>query len=301
MAAVGSSKTILSKPLNYSLTTYRFEGFVIHSVLPLAFFATFLVCWETQQPFIADLNAPCLGRPPAATDRRPPPPPRARPRRTYLLHLANSGSLAVISIGYRLAPENPFPAAPEDCYDAIDHLAKTSQSTYNAPLRFIGGESAGAHLALLSALHLLSQPASPPLSGLILNFGVYDLSFLPQARNFPEPLILTPDIMAAFVEAFVPEAKNKPELLKDPKISPFYADLSKYESLPPALFMLGTADALLEDSMFMATRWMVAGGEAVVKLFAGATHAFISFPVEKCPAAGEAMAVTREFLVEKVG
>ena len=107
--------------------------------------------------------------------------------------------------------------------------------------------------------------------------------------------------MAAFVHAFVPEAKEKPELLKDPKISPFYADLRQFESLPPALFMLGTADALLEDSMFMATRWMVAGGEAVVKLFPGTTHAFTLFPFDKCPAAEEAMGFERDFLVEKVG
>ena len=107
--------------------------------------------------------------------------------------------------------------------------------------------------------------------------------------------------MDVFVKAFVPEAQAKPELLKDPKVSPFYTDLSKFEKLPPALFLCGTADALLEDTLFMASRWMVAGGEAVTRFFAGAPHAFIAFPQDKCPAAKEGLDVTKEWLVEKIG
>ena len=154
---------------------------------------------------------------------------------------------------------------------------------------------------MLSALHLLSQPTPHHLSGLVLHYGVYDLSFLPQARNFAKPLVMTTDIMEAFVHALVPEAKSRPELLKDPKLSPFYADLSRFAKLPPALFLVGTADALVEDTMFMASRWMVAGGEAVTRLYPGAPHGFINMPQDKCPAAKESREVIREFLVEKVG
>jgi acetyl esterase/lipase len=53
---------------------------------------------------------------------------------------ANVGDLAVISVGYRLAPEDPFPKGPEDCIDAGDYLVQHSEKEYGGPLRFIGGE-----------------------------------------------------------------------------------------------------------------------------------------------------------------
>ena len=57
-----------------------------------------------------------------------------------LLKYANAADLAVISVGYRLAPEHPFPQGPEDCYDAVDYLVKSSVDQYGGPLRFFGGE-----------------------------------------------------------------------------------------------------------------------------------------------------------------
>lgn len=57
-----------------------------------------------------------------------------------LLHYANTGDLAVISVGYRLAPEDPFPAAPEDCQDVAEYLVQNAESQYGGPLKFIGGE-----------------------------------------------------------------------------------------------------------------------------------------------------------------
>lgn len=45
-----------------------------------------------------------------------------------------------MSVGYRLAPEDPFPKGPEDCFDAAEYLVKNSETEYGGPLRFIGGE-----------------------------------------------------------------------------------------------------------------------------------------------------------------
>jgi acetyl esterase/lipase len=57
-----------------------------------------------------------------------------------LLHYADAGDLAVLSVGYRLAPEDPFPKGPEDCLDVGDYLVSNSDKEYGGPLRFIGGE-----------------------------------------------------------------------------------------------------------------------------------------------------------------
>ena len=56
-----------------------------------------------------------------------------------LQRLANAG-LAVVSVGYRLAPEHPFPKGPEDCYDVAEWLADNAQAQFGAPLKFAGGE-----------------------------------------------------------------------------------------------------------------------------------------------------------------
>jgi len=53
---------------------------------------------------------------------------------------ADSGDLAVLSVGYRLAPMHPYPAGPEDCIDIGEYLVKNSEREYGGPLRFIGGE-----------------------------------------------------------------------------------------------------------------------------------------------------------------
>lgn len=194
---------------------------------------------------------------------------------------ANSGDLLVISIGYRLAPEDPFPAGPNDCYDAAEWLVSHSQSKFHAPLLFMGGESAGGHLAVLTALHLLNSPdkkySSFQFKGLLLSFGAYDMSWAPQTINFqkPVPLVLDLDIMNAFRAACCPGLTG--DQLKDPAISPLYADLTKLK-LPSAWFGCGTEDCLLDDTMFMSTKWLMAGGEAIVKIYPGAPHGFIMFP-----------------------
>lgn len=57
----------------------------------------------------------------------------------YLNLLAQKG-YAVVSVGYRLAPEHPFPQGPEDCYDVADYLLEHGEKEYGGPLLFIGGE-----------------------------------------------------------------------------------------------------------------------------------------------------------------
>jgi acetyl esterase/lipase len=59
------------------------------------------------------------------------------------------------------------------------------------------------------------------------------------------------------------------------KISPLYADL---KGMPPALFTIGTRDALLDDSLFMYARWIAAGNQAELAIYPGGAHGFTAFP-----------------------
>lgn len=223
-----------------------------------------------------------------------------------LQSLADETDTLVLSVGYRLAPEDPFPAGPEDCYDAAEWLVDHADATFHAPLAFIGGESAGGHLSMLAALHLLGSPkpqyAGFRLKGLLLHFGCYSMEWMPQVYQFRRTpaLILDRKMMDAFVAAFLPGLSAADR--RRPDVSPLYADLEALRGrLPPALFTCGTEDCLLDDTVFMSAKWLMAGGEALVKFIPGAPHGYIVFPREiKCTGADEGLSAVETFIRAKL-
>ena len=128
---------------------------------------------------------------------------------------------------------------------------------------------------------------------------MFDMSMLPFLRNIKRPLaILNMDTVDAYIKAFLPD--TTPEQRRDPSISPFFADLYSCK-LPPAVYLCGTEDCLLEDTMLMATRWQLAGGETLLRLFAGEPHGFVLVPPEISKSAKEGVELIVGFLKEKVG
>ena len=224
-----------------------------------------------------------------------------------LQSIADNTGLVCVSVGYRLAPEDPFPAGINDCYDAAEWLVINSTSKFGAPLSLVGGESAGGHLGMLTALHLLQHADSKfnsfRFKGLLLHFGCYSMSFLPQTYHFnPSPvLVLDQDLMNHYVDVAMPGFTD--EQKKDPKYSPLYADLEKLRGkLPSALFTCGTGDCLLDDTLFMSVKWMVAGGEAEVKIIPGVPHGYIMFPKEmEGSGAEEGMKTVEDYVARKLG
>lgn len=213
--------------------------------------------------------------------------------------MVDNTGLTVISIGYRLAPEDPFPAGPEDCYDAAEYLVKNSQQKFGAELKFIGGESSGAHLTALTVLHLLKAQPSFSLRGLLLHFGAYDLSgFLSMVDHYERALVIDRDIMQRYTDAFIPN--TTPMQRRDPAMSPFFADLRGLK-LPPTLFTCGTEDPLLDDTVMMAAKWLMWGNEAVVRIYNGAPHGYIMFPPGSIDAVQEELDASKEFVLEKLG
>ena len=198
----------------------------------------------------------------------------------YLQKVADGCGLLCISVGYRLAPEYPFPAATNDCYDAAYWLVDNGQIEFGVPLAWIGGESAGANLAVLTMLHLAQSPVARyvnfRLSGLLCHYGTYSLQWLSSTKHFKKnpPLVLDEDLMTSFRKAYLPGMTI--DDVSSPEISPLFADLVGL-SLPPAFFTCGTEDCLLDDSVFMSVKWMMAGGEAVIRVYPGSPHGYIMF------------------------
>lgn len=192
--------------------------------------------------------------------------------------LALRTGLSIASVGYRLAPEYPYPAAPDDCEQAALWLVANAAREFGSQRLFIGGESAGAHLAVLTLLRLRDRHALQPFEAAFLTYGCFDLSLTPSAKRWGKRnLVLSTPIIEQFVNWFAPGQDRR-----DPEISPLYAEL---RGLPPALFTVGTLDPLLDDSLFMACRWLAAGNTLEFALYPGAIHGFNLIPNEQALAA----------------
>jgi acetyl esterase/lipase len=179
--------------------------------------------------------------------------------------------LVAISVDYRLAPEDPYPRGPDDCEAASLWLAREASGRFGTTRLAMGGESAGAHLAVVTALRLRDRHGLTPFAALNLNAGCYDLALTPSARRFGEErLILTTRDIRNFVRHFLLHGGS----VEDPDISPIHADL---EGMPPALFSVGTRDPLVDDSLFMAARWEAAGAAAELAVYPGGAHVFAGF------------------------
>jgi len=183
--------------------------------------------------------------------------------------------LAVVSVDYRLAPEHPYPAGPDDCETVASWLVEKGAAEFGTERFFIGGESAGGHLALVTALRVRDRlGAAERLLGLNLVFGVYDLSGTPSQRgNGGHPDMLDAESLRFMIDSFTPGVDQAAR--RHPDVSPLYADLA---GLPPSLVSVGTLDHLLDDSLFLATRLAAAGVDTELAVYPDSPHGFMALP-----------------------
>lgn len=195
-----------------------------------------------------------------------------------LENIANHCNLAVVSVEYRLAPEHPYPAGPDDCEAAAVWVLQNAKREFGTERIFIGGESAGGHLAAVTILRMRDKHGYTGFAGANLVFGVFDLGLTPSAANWgSEPLILSTPMMRWFIDHFVASDK-----VRSPDVSPLYADAS---NLPPALFTIGTLDPLRDDTLFMYARWIAGANKAELAVYPGGAHGFTLLPTQMARAA----------------
>ena len=186
--------------------------------------------------------------------------------------LADNVGIAVISVDYRLAPEHPFPAGPDDCETAARWLLGPGAEELGTDRRVIGGESAGGHLSALTLLRLRDALGTTGFLGANLVYGAFDLAMPPSAVRWGDRrLILSTPVIRWFADRFMPPDHFDLARRRSPEVSPLYADLS---DMPPALFTVGTLDPLVDDTLFMAGRWAAAGQVAELDVYPGAVHGF---------------------------
>jgi len=200
-----------------------------------------------------------------------------------LERIADTAGLAVVSVEYRLAPEHAYPAGPDDCESAAVWLTRHAKAEFGTDILTIGGESAGGHLSAVTLLRMRDRHGYTGFRGANLVYGCYDMTMTPSQRMFGnERLLLRTVDIIQFANAFLPAVPDR----RDPDISPLYARL---HDMPPALFSVGTADALLDDTLFMHARWVAAGNEAELAVYPGGAHGFTLFPNAVADRAAAAM------------
>lgn len=208
-----------------------------------------------------------------------------------ITHRALAGWLAVASkhsvfnLEYRLAPENPFPAALEDAIAVYKELRISRPGSHIA----VAGDSAGAGLALALALSLRNEGIAAP-AALALMSPWTDLALTcdtHQTKAAVDPYFPTTARLEAAARHY---AADTP--LHHPLVSPHYAEL---HNLPPSLIHVGTLEALLDDSLILAERMNALGSKAAVKVFPGMWHVWQTLG-GRMPEADQSVEELGEFL-----
>ncbi|OBK38344.1 lipase [Mycobacterium sp. 1245111.1] len=192
----------------------------------------------------------------------------------------------VVSVDYRLAPEHPFPAGPDDCWAALQWVAEHAAQLGGDPDRIaVAGDSAGANLAAVTAQRARDE-GGPALVFQLLWYPTItaDLSMPSFTENADAP-ILDRDVIDAFMSWYVPGVD-----ISDPKALPAAlapcnaADLS---GLPPAFIGSAEHDPLRDDAALYAELLNAAGTPAELSNEGTLVHGYVSFALI-IPAAAEA-------------
>ena len=198
------------------------------------------------------------------------------------LALSRRHGIPVVSVDYRLAPEHPYPAGPDDGIAVaawlLEHAGKSvADGGFGTDRLILGGESAGGYMTAAVLLRIRDElQAIDRVLGANVVFGVHDWGRSPSQRGIRPhggPDMLDPEGIKFFSDCYLPRRSDDER--RDPAVSPAFADL---RGLPPALMSVGTSDHLLDDTLLLAGRWAAANGD--VELFVGPDlpHGFMAFP-----------------------
>jgi len=200
--------------------------------------------------------------------------------------IALASGTTVVTLDYRLAPEDPFPAALNDTLLAFDQLRPERVA--------IAGDSAGGGLALATAVALRDRGGALPDALALLSPWV-DLTQTAASMTTLAAVdpVLTAEALTQMADGYLAGTDARTTLA-----SPLFADLG---GLPPMRIDVGSDEVLLDDSTTLAERARAAGVDATVQVWPEMIHVFPAFPPELVPEAAESIAGVAAFLVQHLG
>lgn len=203
---------------------------------------------------------------------------------------AGAGSV-VVSVDYRLAPEHRFPAAPEDCWEALSWAASHAAEINGAPDKLaVAGDSAGGVLASVMAIQSVQQ-GGPRLSAVLNWYGPCNLP-VPEGGTMTEfengPLLRADDVRY-FHDLYVASAAQD----EDFRASPIKA--KSHAGLPPHFIASAECDPIRDAVESYAPVLRGAGVEVKARRYPGMVHGFVSW-LGFLPGAQAAMSDACDFL-----
>lgn len=183
--------------------------------------------------------------------------------------LAERARVRVLAVDYRLAPEHPFPAAPEDCKAAYRWVVQHAAELGADPQRLaVGGDSAGGNLAAVTAIAAAREGL--PLKYQLLVYPVVDMAADTESRRrFADGFLLTGDAMDQAAENYLGRQDRR-----QPEASPLFAELP--DSLAPAYVATAGFDPLRDEGEAYARKLAAAGLPVRQQRFPGHIHGFIN-------------------------
>jgi acetyl esterase len=182
--------------------------------------------------------------------------------------VAQRTGAVVVSVAYRLAPRDPFPAAVEDGYAALLWAVQNSAGLGAGGPVGVMGESAGGNLSAVMCL-LARDRGGPAISHQVLLYPATDMTVIrPGAAR---TLFISEPEMRAFRRYYLQDADPG-----DSRASPLLA--AGHSGLPPALIQVGEHDPLREDGVRYAAALRNAGVDVRLTEYAGMPHGYLNFP-----------------------
>lgn len=188
--------------------------------------------------------------------------------------MAHTWECIVVSVDYRLAPENPFPKPLEDAYAATRWVSEHISSYGGNPERLVVcGESAGGNLAAAVAI-MARDNKGPSIASQLLIYPIITSSVPNEPYDTSvDRYFLTKDSMKFFWSVYTPTAESS----QNPYAS---VDLNEdFSGLPPALIVTGEYDPLQQEGEKYETLLRRAGNETLSKNFPQVIHGFLDLPI----------------------
>ena len=184
--------------------------------------------------------------------------------------LAERSGVRVLSVDYRLAPEHPFPAAPDDAFTAYRWAVENAASLGAEVTRLgVGGDSAGGNLAAVTAVE--AARTGLPLALQLLVYPGTDASRKAASRRlFGSGFYLTEEFMDRSLDRYVPD----PAALSDPRVSPLLGEVPA--GLAPAYVATAGFDPLRDEGEAYAAKLAEAGVEVELRRFPDQIHGFLN-------------------------
>lgn len=182
-------------------------------------------------------------------------------------NLAADAGVVVVSVGYRLAPEHPYPAGLDDCYAALQWTAANAPKLGIDPRRLaVGGGSAGGNLAAAIALRARDD-GGPGIALQLLEVPVLDLSFgSPSVAEVTKAFPQLGGIGERTLSRYLTAGAD----VRDPYVSPLLAP--DVGGLPPAVLLACEIDPVRDDCARYAERLRAVGVPARSEVFPGLVH-----------------------------